>query len=61
MQNFLKISWGNQRAKKVQIYWECDQMAVKKSNFACVYRQNISQYDSVEQCGPSVSCLSVAA
>jgi hypothetical protein len=27
---------------------------MKKSNFACVYMQNISQYDSGERCGPWV-------
>jgi hypothetical protein len=29
-----------------------DLMAIKKSNFACVYMQNISQYDSSGWCGP---------
>jgi hypothetical protein len=28
-----------------------------KTYFACVYEQNISQYDSGERCGPWVSCL----
>jgi hypothetical protein len=33
-----------------------DLMAIKKSNFACVYMRNISQYDSGERCGPWASC-----
>jgi hypothetical protein len=28
-----------------------------KLNFACVYVQNISQYDSGERCGPWASCF----
>jgi hypothetical protein len=32
--------------KKNYIYLQGDLMAIKKSNFACVYMQNISQYDS---------------
>jgi hypothetical protein len=43
--------------KKVQIYWQGDLMAIKKSNIACVYRRNISQYDSGERCDPWASCL----
>jgi hypothetical protein len=35
-------------------------MAIKKSNFACVYMRNISQYDSGERCGPWASCLPVS-
>ena len=31
--------------RKVQIYLQGDLMAIKKSNFACVYMQNISQYN----------------
>jgi hypothetical protein len=31
-----------------------------KLNFACVYVQNISQYDSGERCGPWASCLIMA-
>jgi hypothetical protein len=34
-------------------------MAKKKSNFACVQRRNISQYDSGERCGPWASCFSL--
>jgi hypothetical protein len=34
-----------------------DLMAIKKSNFACVYMRNISQYDSGERCGPWASCF----
>jgi hypothetical protein len=30
-------------------------MAIKKSNFACVYMRNISQNDSGERCGPWAS------
>jgi hypothetical protein len=30
---------------------------LEKSNFTCVYVQNISQYDSGEQCGPWASSL----
>jgi hypothetical protein len=30
--------------KKVQIYWQGDLMAIKKSNVACVHWQNISHY-----------------
>jgi hypothetical protein len=37
--------------KKVQIYLQGDLMAIKKSNFACVYMPNISQYDPGERCG----------
>jgi hypothetical protein len=33
---------------------------IKKSNFACVYVGNISQYDSGEQCNPWTYCLNVA-
>jgi hypothetical protein len=29
---------------------------IKKSNFACVYMGNVSQFDSGERCGPWVSC-----
>jgi hypothetical protein len=43
--------------KNVQIYWQGDLMAIKKSNVACVHRRNISQYDSGERCGPWASCL----
>jgi hypothetical protein len=32
-------------------------MAIKKSNFACVYMRNLSQYDSGERCGSWVSSL----
>ena len=45
------------KACKIEIYWQCDLMAMKKSNVACVHRQNISQYDSGERCGPWASCL----
>jgi hypothetical protein len=34
--------------KIVQIYLQGDLMAIKKSNFACGYIQNISQYDPGE-------------
>ena len=34
--------------KKVPIYWQADLMVIKKSNFVCVNRQNISQFDSCE-------------
>jgi hypothetical protein len=40
--------------KKVQNYLQGDQMAIKKSNFACVYMRNISQYNSDEAPGPLV-------
>jgi hypothetical protein len=43
------------KAFKKEIYWQCDLMAMKKSNLACVHRRNISQYDSSERCGPWVS------
>jgi hypothetical protein len=43
--------------KKVQIYWQDDLMAIKKSNVACVYRRNINQYDSGERCGLWASCF----
>jgi hypothetical protein len=42
---FKKHKWAK---KKVQIYLQGDIMAIKKSNFACVYMQNISQYYSGE-------------
>jgi hypothetical protein len=45
------------KACKIEIYWQCDLMAMKKSYVACVHRQNISQYDSGEWCGPWASCL----
>jgi hypothetical protein len=32
-------------------------MAIKKSNFACVYMQNINQYNSGKRCGPWASCF----
>jgi hypothetical protein len=34
-------------------------MAMTKSNVACVHKQNISQYDSGERCGPWASCIEV--
>jgi hypothetical protein len=43
--------------KKVQIYWQGDLMTIKKSNVACIHRQNISQYDSDERCGPWAFCI----
>jgi hypothetical protein len=47
----LKISSRNHRAKKVQIYWQGDPMAIKKSNFACVMigkiLANITQVSNV--------------
>jgi hypothetical protein len=46
------------KAFKKEIYWQCDLMAMKKSNVACVHRRNISQYDSGERCGPWASCFS---
>jgi hypothetical protein len=48
-ENLLK---NPQSQKKVEIYWQGDLMAIKKSNVACVQRRNISQYDSGERCGP---------
>jgi hypothetical protein len=44
------------KAFKKEIYWQCDLMAMKKSNVACVHRRTISQYDSGERCGPWASC-----
>jgi hypothetical protein len=32
-------------------------MAKEKSNFACIYMQNICQYDPDEQYGPWASCF----
>jgi hypothetical protein len=32
-------------------------MTMEKKKVACVHRQNISQYDSGERCGPWASCL----
>jgi hypothetical protein len=52
----LKISSRNHWAKKVQIYLQGDLMAMMKSNFACVYMRNSSQYDSGERCGLWASC-----
>jgi hypothetical protein len=45
------------KAFKKEIYWQCDLMAIKKSNVACVHRRNISQYYSGERYGPWASCL----
>jgi heme A synthase len=45
------------KAFKNEIYWQCDLMAIKKSNVACVQWRNISQYDSGERCGPWASCF----
>jgi hypothetical protein len=44
-------------SQKVQIYLQSDLIAIKKSNFACIYMQNISQYDSGGRCGPWASCF----
>jgi hypothetical protein len=54
----MKIFSKTHRAKKkkVQLYWQGDLMAIKKSNVVCVHRRNISQYDSGERCGPWASC-----
>jgi hypothetical protein len=63
----LKISSRNHWAKTVQIYLQGNLMqnqvdtvvkgmVPEKRNFACVYVQNISQYDSGERCGPWASC-----
>jgi hypothetical protein len=53
----LKIFSLTRRAKKAQIYWQVDLMAIKKSNVAFVHKRNISQYGSGERCGPWASCL----
>ena len=45
------------KAFKKEIYRQCDLMAIKKSNVACVHRRNITQYDSGERCGPWASCF----
>jgi hypothetical protein len=45
------------KAFKKEIYWQCDLIAMKKSNIACVHRRNISRYDSGERCGPWASCF----
>jgi hypothetical protein len=45
--------------KKVQIYLQGDLIAIKKSNFVCVYMRNISQYNSGERCGPWASCFTI--
>jgi hypothetical protein len=60
--NLLQNHWARlghiyMKAFKKQIYWQCDLMAIKKSNVACVHRQNISQYDSGEWCGPWAYCF----
>jgi hypothetical protein len=39
------------------IYRQCDLMAIKKSNVACVHRRNINQNDAGERCCPWASCL----
>jgi hypothetical protein len=44
------------KAFKKEINWQCDQMAMKKSNITCIHRRNISRYDSGERCGPWASC-----
>jgi hypothetical protein len=40
------------KAFKKEIYWQCDLMAMKKNNVACVHRRNISQYDKVSDVAP---------
>ena len=42
------------KAFKKEIYRQCDIMAIKKSNVACVHRWNITQYDSSDRSGPLV-------
>jgi hypothetical protein len=56
-ENLLKISSRYHWAKKLPIYLQGDLMAIKKSNFVCVYMGNISQCDSGVECGPWASCL----
>jgi hypothetical protein len=55
----LKIYSRYHWAQKVQIYWQGDLMGIKKSNFACVYMRDISQYDSGERCSPWASCFNI--
>jgi hypothetical protein len=54
--HWARISHIYMKAFKKEIYWQCDLMAIKKSNVACVHRRNISQYDSGERCDPWASC-----
>jgi hypothetical protein len=56
-ESFENLFKNPQSLKKVQIYWQGDLMAIKKSYVACVHRRTISQYDSGERCGPWASCL----
>jgi hypothetical protein len=51
-----RIGYFYMKALKKEIYLQCDLMAIKKSNLACVHRRNISQYDSGERSGPWASC-----
>ena len=55
-ENLWKSHQDTTELKKFK-YLQGDLMAIKKSNFACVYMQNISQYDSGERCGPWASCF----
>jgi hypothetical protein len=49
----LKISSRNTAEKKeVQIYLQGDLMAIKKSNFACVYTRNITNITQVSDVAP---------
>jgi hypothetical protein len=51
-ENLWKSLQDTTEPKKVQIYLQCDLMAIKKSNFECFYIRNISQYDWGEWCSP---------
>jgi hypothetical protein len=53
-ENLIKIRTTELKKFK---YLQGDLMAIKESNFECVYMRNISQYDSGERCGPWASCM----
>jgi hypothetical protein len=46
--NLFENLFKNPKSQKKKFKFTGDLMAIKKSNVACVHRQNISQYDSGE-------------
>jgi hypothetical protein len=52
-ENLWKSLQDTTELKKVTL--QSDLMAIKRSNFACVYMRNLIQYDWCEQCGPWAS------
>jgi hypothetical protein len=58
-ENLWKSLQETTEPKKVQIYFQGDLVAIKKSNFACINMRNITHYDSGERCSPWASCLNI--